>query len=127
MCIKANLKTVQPLGEIVVVDQASGSEEFVLTDASLQKLDASELGDISLFQFAEDSDVNKRFAFGSCKTFPGDVLWPSKLTWDLLSLLTGGTVFETVPIGAVCYKNNKHYNAAQCQEILDHWTKTATQ
>lgn len=70
--------------------------------------------------------MNKRAQL-SCKTFPGDLLWPSKLVWKVFNLLTGGALIETIPIGAVCFKNNDHYDEAKCQDILDHWTESATQ
>jgi hypothetical protein len=71
--------------------------------------------------------VAKRSIFNRCKTSPGDLLWPSKPIWTVFNILTGGALIETVPIGAVCYKNNKHYNAAKCANILAHWTESATQ
>lgn len=123
--IAATAETVQPPGE--QVNAASGSEDFVLTDASLANLTALELSDISLFQFADGPGADKRSTSESCRAFPGDARWPSKLKWKVLDLLTGGALVKTVPLGAVCYKNNEHYDAAKCQEILDNWTESATQ
>lgn len=99
----------------------------------MANLTAHELSDIELFQFGEDEDtanegqIAKRTAVGSCKTYPGDLLWPSRLTWSVFNLLTGGALIETVPIGAVCYPNSGVYNAAKCADIIEHWQESATQ
>lgn len=106
----------------------SEAEKFQLTDAVLANLTELELSNISLFNFASsDEVVAKRSIFNRCKTSPGDLLWPSKPIWTVFNILTGGALIETVPIGAVCYKNNKHYNAAKCANIIAHWTESATQ
>ncbi len=92
----------------------------------LANLTDLELSNISLFEFGNETTVEKRSAVG-CKTFPGDYFWPSPAVWKIFGFLTGGALIETVPIGAVCYPKNKYYNAAKCQNILDHWTESATQ
>lgn len=122
--IAADETSIAPAGESLSTD--SDAEEFTLTDAVLANLTALDLSNVSLFQFANETAVSKRAQL-SCKTFPGDLLWPSKLVWKVFDLLTGGAVIETVPIGAVCFKNNEHYDEAKCQDILDHWTESATQ
>ena len=99
---------------------------FQLTDAVLAELSAQELSNISLFKFPEE-DTAKRSLFSGCKTYPGDFLWPSKLVWKVLNLLTGGALIETVPIGAVCYPNSEHYDVAKCNDIIENWTKSETQ
>jgi hypothetical protein len=121
------------------VEQIANIEEeataFQLTDDVLANLTSLELSNITLFAFGDEdgteSAVTKRSnckrTFDRCKTFPGDRLWPSKLSWKVFDLLTGGALIETIPIGAVCYKNNPHYNAAACTELLAHWTESATQ
>ncbi|EMR66545.1 putative fad linked oxidase-like protein [Eutypa lata UCREL1] len=121
--IAADETSIAPAGESLSTD--SDAEEFTLTDAVLANLTALDLSNVSLFQFADETAVSKRAQL-SCKTFPGDLLWPSKLVWKVFDLLTGGAVIETVPIGAVCFKNNEHYDEAKCQDILDHWTESAT-
>jgi hypothetical protein len=105
-----------------------------LTDAVLANLTSHELSDIELFLF-DDTDgedaaqVSKRTwaNVGDCKTYPGDWKWPSRLTWGVFNLLTGGALIETVPIGAVCYPNSGVYNAAKCADILENWTQSETQ
>ncbi|PGH21611.1 hypothetical protein AJ80_03044 [Polytolypa hystricis UAMH7299] len=121
--IPATEGTVSPPGE-AVIDETSGLEYILLTDAALENLTELELSNITLFEFPKD-DVAKR-AFTSCKTFPGDFFWPSKVIWKVFNLLTGGALIETVPIGAVCYNSTKHYDEAKCQNLLDNWTKSET-
>lgn len=104
----------------------------MLTDAVIANLTAHQLSDIELFQFDAEGDdasaaAKRTLGSGSCKTFPGDSLWPSRLTWAVFDLLTGGALIETVPIGAVCYPNSGVYNAAKCADIIAKWTQSATQ
>lgn len=104
------------------------SEVVQLTDSVIANLTELRLSNVTLFDFAgvhgdnTTSGFEKRF-FGSpkCKTYPGDFLWPSKLVWKVFDLLTGGALIETVPVGAVCYKTHKAYNAAKCQRLLNNW------
>jgi hypothetical protein len=101
-----------------------------LTDTVLANLTACELSDIELFQFDDNADlgvVSKRAAKGDCKVYPGDSRWPSRLTWGVFNLLTGGALIETVPIGAVCYPNSGVYDANKCSDILAKWTQSETQ
>jgi len=118
-----------------VPDQgATGADALQLTDAVLANLTAFKLSDIELFKFddtdGEDaSQVAKRTstAVGSCKTYPGDWKWPSRITWAVFNLVTGGALIETVPIGAVCYPNSGVYNAQKCADIIANWTHSETQ
>ncbi|PKS11695.1 hypothetical protein jhhlp_001683 [Lomentospora prolificans] len=127
--IPADASNIAPAAEPVAdVEEATALQ---LTDDILANLTNLELSNITLFAFADDEDATTKRSkckrtFGKCKTFPGDFLWPSKLVWKVFDLLTGGALIETVPIGAVCYKDNAHYDAAACQELLAHWTESAT-
>jgi hypothetical protein len=104
---------------------------LLLTDSVLANLTGLQLTDIELFQFDSEADgasgVEKRANVGDCKVYPDDRRWPSRLTWKVFDLLTGGALIETVPIGAVCYPNSGVYNAAKCADIIAHWTESATQ
>jgi hypothetical protein len=97
----------------------------------LANLTAHELSDIELFQFDESEPVSetakRTVTAGGCKVYPGDWRWPSRLTWAVFDLLTGGALIETVPIGAVCYPNSGVYNAQKCATIIENWTQSATQ
>jgi hypothetical protein len=110
------------------VEPATGQ----LTDAVIANLTALQLTDIELFTFdTADNDtsasVKRTTSVGQCKTFPGDKKWPSRLTWTVLDLLTGGALIETVPIGAVCYPSNGVYDAAKCADLIANWQKSITQ
>lgn len=120
--IAADETTVKP-----AVENVDGNLQ--LTDDILANLTALNLTDVSLFAFDDDeaAAVEGRSASPRCKVFPGDKNWPGIIPWTVLDLLTGGALIKTVPIGAVCYTNNEHYNAAKCAEILAHWTESATQ
>ncbi|EHL03696.1 FAD-binding protein [Glarea lozoyensis ATCC 20868] len=121
----ANQRHVASAEEIVIEDVPhafSEAEKFQLTDAVLANLTNLQLTNISLFNFADDNAPLKDSNFTGCKTFPEDLSWPSKSVWGVLDLLTGSSLIETVPIGAVCYKNNKHYNAKKCSTVLSEWT-----
>jgi hypothetical protein len=138
--IKNTEGEVIPANEITVApasgpptDVTADPETRQLTDDVLANLTSHELSDIELFLF-DDTDgedaaqVSKRTwaNVGDCKTYPGDWKWPSRLTWGVFNLLTGGALIETVPIGAVCYPNSGVYNAAKCADILENWTQSET-
>lgn len=106
----------------------SDPEAFQLTDDALAKLFELQLSNATLFQFGDENNAeSKRAAAGECKTYPDDALWPSEPAWTVFNLLTGNALIKTVPIGAVCYEDNEHYDAAKCEELLAHWTESATQ
>ncbi|KAK4238307.1 hypothetical protein C8A03DRAFT_43908 [Achaetomium macrosporum] len=125
--IPADNVTVAPAAEVVPETDPS---VLLLTDTVLANLTDLQLTDIDLFKFDEDgedtSGVAKRASVGDCKVYPGDPRWPSRLTWTVFDLLTGGALIETVPIGAVCYPNSGVYNAQKCADIIAHWTESAT-
>ncbi|KAK4246201.1 FAD linked oxidase [Corynascus novoguineensis] len=128
--IPANEDTLAPAAEPVADSDTIEADALQLTESVLANLTAYELSDIELFKFGEEDDadvtqVSKR-TVGSCKTYPGDPKWPSRLTWGVFNLLTGGALIETVPIGAVCYPDQGVYDAEKCAEIIAHWTESAT-
>lgn len=123
----ANELTVAPAAEVVADE--TDPNVLQLTDAVLANLTAYELSDIELFHFDDSADlgIEKRTNKGDCKVYPGDWRWPSRLTWGVFNLLTGGALIETVPIGAVCYPNSGVYDAKKCSSIIEHWTESDTQ
>ena len=111
------------------------AETVQLTNESLQSVvDAKKLNasDAALFDF-EDGQIEKRGldtrGRSSCKTSPGDILWPNKLVWTIFDLLLGGGVLEKPPpIGAVCYKDPFGvYNKDDCTEVIDNFTNSTLQ
>ena len=122
----ADENTVSPAGEVVL--DTADPESFQLTDDVLAALADQELSNITLFQFGDETEAaKKRSLFDGCKTYPGDLLWPTKGAWKVFNLLTGNALIETVPIGAVCYESHSAYDQAKCEELLAHWTESATQ
>lgn len=126
----ANDITVAPAAELVKSE--TGPNNLQLTDAVIANLTAHQLSDIELFHF-DDAEVGtaqgvtKRASVGDCKVGPGDAKWPSRLTWGVFNLLTGGALTETVPIGAVCYPNSGVYDVEKCATIIANWTEMALQ
>lgn len=109
--------TVAPAAE--AIPGAHGVAAHQLTDGVIANLTSLELSDIALFNFAHDTTASNN----SCKTYPGDEAYPSRKTWNVLDVLTGGALIRTVPIGAVCYENEpEHYDAERCQVVLDGWS-----
>ncbi|KAK4156094.1 hypothetical protein C8A00DRAFT_12939 [Chaetomidium leptoderma] len=127
--IPANEITVAPAAELLSGE--IDAHTLQLTDAALANLTAYQLTDIDLFRF-DDTDVEsasqqaKRTFVGDCKVYPGDWRWPSRLTWTVFNLVTGGALIETVPIGAVCYRNSGVYNQAKCANIIQNWAQSDT-
>ena len=104
----------KPAATSVPTTSAAGAplqeaETLQLTDRVIERL----LFDDATSQYAkyfafEDSDVangtlKHRVAFGSCKTFPGDPMWPKDDLWNLFDILLGGALIPTKPIAASCY------------------------
>ncbi|EAQ88599.1 hypothetical protein CHGG_05218 [Chaetomium globosum CBS 148.51] len=130
--IPANEVTVAPASG-PPTDVSADPESRQLTDDVLANLTSHQLSDIELFLFddtdSEDAAQVSRRTWtnvGDCKTYPGDWKYPSRLTWGVFNLLTGGALIETVPIGAVCYPNSGVYDAAKCADILENWTQSDT-
>jgi hypothetical protein len=128
--IGANQGNVASAAEIVIEDAPhifSEAEKYQLTDAVLANLTNLQLTNISLFEFADENATLTGSIFTGCKTFPGDFSWPSKIVWGVLDLLTGNALIKTIPIGAVCFKNNKNYNAEKCTTVLSQWKTSELQ
>ena len=85
-----------------------------------------ELSHIELFGFDDEdsSDVEKRS--NKCKTYPGDLLYPTKAVWKVFDLLTGGRLIKTIPYASVCYEGDL-YDESKCQFLLDNWNQSTTQ
>ncbi|KAI0009554.1 FAD-binding domain-containing protein [Xylariaceae sp. FL0662B] len=134
LTVDANETTIAPA--VASVDaQASNStadlfaeETLQLTDAVIANLTNLRLSNITLFSFLDESSVealSKQFLFSKCKTYPGDYLWPSKLTWELFDLLLGGALIDTVPYAAACYGTFGNYDQAKCDFITNNWVNAS--
>ncbi|KAK8065577.1 hypothetical protein PG997_012324 [Apiospora hydei] len=62
-------------------------------------------------------DVGPELQPGECRTFPGDSSWPSESEWSDFGDLLSGSLIQTVPVAAPCYKDWGVYNKEQCDAI----------
>jgi hypothetical protein len=97
-------------------------ETLQLTDDILANLTELQLSNISLFTFDNTTDLSKRGLRDGCKTYPGDLLWPSDLTWKIFNILTGGALIKTTPYASPCYDDYGNYDAAKCAFITNNWS-----
>lgn len=106
------------------------TETLQLTEDVLANLTNLQLSHIFVFGFPSnsmtDDDVGSKRAAAaaaarSCKTYPGNVLWPSPIVWRVFDLLLGGALIKTVPLASPCYHDYGDYNAAQCVWLAANW------
>ncbi|TDZ30805.1 FAD-linked oxidoreductase patO [Colletotrichum spinosum] len=126
--IDANAANVAPAAE-QFPDAELPEQTAQLTDAVLANLTKLELSNITLFNFPAASSYASNLAFpnntNKCKTFPGDLLYPTEPVWNVFNLLTGNALIKTVPLGAACYPG-EHYDAEKCQYLLANWSNSDT-
>jgi hypothetical protein len=137
--------TVTKAAASTVTENAENLLEFEtvqLLDSDLDFLDNTRS---AIFSFDDENVVNiKTRPTANCKTFPGDLAWPSTVLWSTLNELLGGVLIKTIPIAAPCYvgpyyvridsliNENEtklicHQNAARCSAIISSWTDSAFQ
>ncbi|KAK7425325.1 hypothetical protein QQZ08_008222 [Neonectria magnoliae] len=135
----ANAQTITVDGETIPADEsnvapaadvASGTsyldfESIQLTEDVLANLTDIQLSNVSLFYFDDVSASGKRAAGSQCKTLPGDLLYPNRIIWKVLDILSGGALIKTVPLGSACYDGD-HYDESKCQFLIDNWNKSDT-
>lgn len=94
----------------------------------LANLTDLQLSNISLFYFDDDEHDKRSLgdARPQCRVFPGDALYPNKLVWKVLDILSGGALIKTVPLGSACYEG-EHYDAEKCQFLINNWNDSDTQ
>ena len=97
-------------------------ETIQLTEGDLSIFGKSKAADTSLFSFPTTGDPSK--ARARCKTYPGDLAWPTEPIWDLFDDLLGGTLIKTVPEASLCYPEWGRYSAAECQELTRSWNNS---
>ncbi|KAL4877361.1 hypothetical protein BJY04DRAFT_230663 [Aspergillus karnatakaensis] len=114
-----------PSGRLASTVSSQGKEYFdfetvQLLPADLQKLNES---DAALFDFDSPNGQvdNSPRSFSLCKVFPGDLLWPSRIIWGLLDMVTGGALIKGVPRASTCY-SGPGYDAADCEYLTSQWT-----
>lgn len=120
---------VNPAVEAVPGSSNLTFDQLQLTDAVISNLTSLQLSNISLFDFASTSNASsvKRSTSASCKTAPGDLLWPIPLVWNVFDLLLGGSLIKAVPVASPCYDNFGNYDAERCAYVADQWTSSSLQ
>jgi len=106
-----------------------GAETLQLTDAVLDNIaqDNATRGYANFFHFESNDTIVKRQSL-TCKTYPGDKLWPSKLVWGVFDLLLGRRLLTTEPIATPCYDSAwGTKNLAGCNTLVARFTKATTQ
>ena len=104
-------------------------ETLQLTEAVLDRVASDDLTSeyIDIFAFESNNTIAKRQA-SSCKTYPGDRLWPSTLIWIVFDLLLGRRLLKTEPIAAPCYDSEwGSQDLAECNALVSRFTKATTQ
>ncbi|KXJ87473.1 FAD binding domain protein [Microdochium bolleyi] len=132
--LEANETTVAPAAQPVSKDSSAApadlftSEAAQLTDNIIANLTALNLTSIDLFSFDNGSSgtngASKRDS-GSCKSMPGDFLYPPNFIWKVFNLLLGGALIETTPLASPCYTNWGNYDAGKCSFINANWANNS--
>jgi hypothetical protein len=106
-----------------------GFERVQLTDAGLANLNANTA---ALFAFDNDPfsfDNSTDLAHGdtSCRVYPGDLLFPATIIWELFNRILGGNaLIKTIPLASPCYAGIL-YDAAKCAALTANWTSSYLQ
>jgi hypothetical protein len=134
--------SIAPAATTVPTDSAAGIplfdvETVQLTDPVIADL----LNDDQVSQYAHLFAFDNSTAIGAsartrrvrraakCKTYPGDLLWPSKIVWGIFDLLLGGALEPIIPLASPCYKDSvyNNYDATKCAAITAAWGVDKTQ
>ncbi|KEY69274.1 hypothetical protein S7711_01725 [Stachybotrys chartarum IBT 7711] len=123
--VDADFANVLPAGH--ATQSSDGYDSIQLTEDALANLTDIHFSNISLFYFDEDAALEERSVAPTprCKTFPGDLLYPSRLIWRTLDLLSGGALIETVPLGSACY-TGEYYDQNRCTFLVNTWNDSDT-
>lgn len=128
---QSSTSLIAPAEAVVTNPSASllGAETLQLTenvfDTMLNNKVTNEFAHI--FAFESNDTLSKRQS-ASCKTYPGDRLWPSKLVWGVFDLLLGRRLLATEPIASPCYDSVwGAKNPAECNALVGRFTKATTQ
>lgn len=134
--------SIAPAATVVSTNTSAGIPLF--------DVEAVQLTDLVLTDLANDDQVSEYvylFAFENsttigastqarrvrqtkkCKTYPGDLLWPSKIVWGVFDLVLGGALEPIIPLASPCYKDSMYsnYNTTKCAAITAAWGVDQTQ
>ncbi|KAK4158652.1 FAD binding domain-containing protein [Cladorrhinum sp. PSN259] len=100
-------------------------ETIQLTDEQLISNARSKSVDTSVFAFGRGTNAETASKpRARCKTYPGDLAWPTEPIWDLFNDLLGGALIKTIPEASLCYPEWGRYSAAECQELTRSWNNS---
>jgi hypothetical protein len=105
-------------------------ETVQLTDKVLDDVSATIQNETisDLFLFGNDSTATlEKRSLRSCKTMPGDFLWPINLVWEIFDILLGRRLIKATPLAAYCYPDRPEYNAAMCTSVSGGWLASDVQ
>ncbi|GME51418.1 hypothetical protein ZTR_07060 [Neofusicoccum parvum] len=119
--------TAAPAAEVVAANSTHLAVDYFpfeatqLTTNALANLTGLKLIELALFNFASTTAAVNHSV--TCKAFPGYSTWPSGAQWDLLNLLLGGGLIQSVPAAAVCYQDWPQYDAGECASVTAKWNE----
>ena len=134
--------SIAPAATTVPSDSDAGvplfeTETVQLTEPVVAELQEDEQVAEYAYLFAfENSTLNARSTRAQrarraarCKTYPGDLLWPSKLVWGIFDLVLGGALSPIIPLASPCYPESEYnnYDAQKCAAITNAWGIEKTQ
>lgn len=125
--------------QVASIEPAATSSPYVaISGAPLQTAEVLQLSDAVISRIASDEatkDYARHFVFEnstienvaqslvSCKTFPGDLNWPTKLVWDIFDAFLGGALIPTVPIASSCYDTKwGKKDSTECASVVSNFT-----
>jgi hypothetical protein len=125
--------------QVASIEPAATSIPYVaISGAPLQTAEVLQLSDAVISRIASDEatkDYARHFVFEnstienvaqslvSCKTFPGDLNWPTKLVWDIFDAFLGGALIPTVPIASSCYETKwGKKDSTECASVVSNFT-----
>jgi FAD/FMN-containing dehydrogenase len=57
---------------------------------------------------------------------PGQTCWPTSQEWQQFNQTIDGHLYQTVPLGAPCYKNSTSFNAGVCEVVESNYNNSIT-
>ncbi|KAK8050432.1 FAD binding domain-containing protein [Apiospora phragmitis] len=99
-------------------DSSNGLLDGLVAD-SIQ-LAEQDIGDFSAIAFGDraTATASRPEQEQRCRVFPGDGLWPPTEEWTRLNRTLDGALLRPTPAGAVCYPEQRAYDAARCEFLL---------
>ncbi|KAI0155193.1 FAD binding domain-containing protein [Xylariaceae sp. FL1272] len=123
--LPADASTVAPAYAVINASSSNATatlfpgETKQLTPAVLANLTRLSLTNVVLFDFPNPKAPVK--SNWTCKTFPGDVLFPGTVTNAVFNLLLGGSLIQTIPFAAPCFDDYGVQDPAKCSFINNNW------